>query len=245
MSLIPNFSIVKGSKCHSCVQSKQPRKPHKVAEERQLAPLELVHSDICEMNGVLTEGGKRYFMTLIDDATRFCYVYLLKTKDEALNCFKIYKAEVKTQLEKKIKRLRSDRGGEYFSNDFDLFCAEHGIIHERTPPYSPESNGVAERKNRTLSDLVNAMLDTAGLSKAWWGEAVLTSYHVLIRVPIKNKEKTPYEEWIGRRHSLSYLRTWGYLAKVNVSINKKRKLGPKTVDCIFWVMHIIALLLDF
>jgi hypothetical protein len=124
MSLILNFSIVKGSKCHSCVQSKQPRKPHKVAEERYLAPLELVHSDICEMNGVLTEGGKRYFMTLIDDATRFCYVYLLKMKDEALNCFKIYKAKVETQLEKKIKRLRSDRGGEYFSNDFD-FGTQH------------------------------------------------------------------------------------------------------------------------
>jgi transposase InsO family protein len=121
------------------------------------------------MNGVLTEGEKRYFMTLIDDAIRFCYVYLLKTKDEALNCFKIYKAEVETQLEKKIKRLRSNQGGEYFSNDFDFFYVEHGIIHERTPPCSSESNGVAERKNRTLSDLVNAMLDTAGLSKTWWG----------------------------------------------------------------------------
>jgi hypothetical protein len=103
MSLIPKFSIVKGSKCHSYVQSKQPRKSHKVAEERHLTPLELVHSDICEMNGVLTEGGKRYFMILIDDATRFCYVYLLKTKDEALNCFKMYKAEVEIQFEKKIK----------------------------------------------------------------------------------------------------------------------------------------------
>jgi hypothetical protein len=74
-----------------------------MAEERHLAPLELVYSDICEMIDVLTEGGKRYFMILIDYATRFCYVYLLKTKDEALNCFKIYKAEVETQLEKKIK----------------------------------------------------------------------------------------------------------------------------------------------
>jgi hypothetical protein len=60
---------------------------------------------------------------------------------------------------------------------------EDGIIHERTPPYSPESNGVGERKNRTLSDLVNTMLDTAGLSKAWWGKAVLTACHVLNRVP--------------------------------------------------------------
>nr|AAT44242.1 putative ubiquitin carrier protein [Oryza sativa Japonica Group] len=153
MCLIPKFSIVKGSKCHSCVQSKQPRKPYKAAEERNLAPLELIHSDLCEMNGVLTKGGKRYFMTLIDDATRFCYVYLLKTKDEALDYFKIYKAEVENQLDRKIKRFRSDRGGEFFSNEFDLFCEEHGIIHERTPPYSPESNGIAERKNRTMTDL--------------------------------------------------------------------------------------------
>jgi transposase InsO family protein len=109
---------------------------------------------------VLTEGGQRYFMTITDDASRYCYVYLLKTKDEALNCFKTYKAEVENQLEKKIKRFRSDRGGEYFSNEFDLFCAEHGIIHERTMPYSPQSNGVAKRKNRTSTDLVNSMLDT-------------------------------------------------------------------------------------
>jgi hypothetical protein len=81
LNLIPNLSIVKGSKCQSCVQSKQSRKPHKAAEDRQLAPLELIYSDICEMNGVLTENGQRYFMTMIDDASRYCYVYLLKTKD--------------------------------------------------------------------------------------------------------------------------------------------------------------------
>jgi hypothetical protein len=106
LNLIPNLSIVKGSKCQSCVQSKQPRKPHKAAEERHLAPLELIHYDICEMNDVLTESGQRYFMTMIDDVSRYCYVYLLKTKDEALNCFKTYKAEVENQLEKKIKRFR-------------------------------------------------------------------------------------------------------------------------------------------
>jgi transposase InsO family protein len=147
LSLIPDFTIAKGSKCHSCVQSKQPRKLHKAAEERNLAPLELIHSNLCEINGVLTKGVKRYFMTLIDDATTFCYVYLLKTKDEMLDYFKIYKAEVKNQLERKIKYLRSDRGGEYFSILFDEFYAKHGIIHERTAPYSSESNEIAERKD--------------------------------------------------------------------------------------------------
>jgi transposase InsO family protein len=81
-------------------------------------------------------------MTMIDGAFRYCYMYLLKMKDKALNCFKTYKAEVENQLEQKIKRFKSDRGGKYFSNEFDLFCAEHGIIHERTPPYSPQSNGL-------------------------------------------------------------------------------------------------------
>ena len=123
-------------------------------------------------------------------------MYLLKSKDEALNYFKIYKAEAENQLDRKIKRLRSDHGGEYFSNEFDSFCAEHGIIHEKTPPYSPQSNGVAERKNHTLNDLVNAMLDTSGLSKAWWGEAMLTACHVVNRVPTDNSIRGMGEEKI-------------------------------------------------
>jgi hypothetical protein len=102
LNLISKFNLVKGSKCHMCVQSKQPRKPYKAAEARNLAPLELVHSDLCEMNGELTKGGKRYFITFIDDYTRFCYVYLLKTKDKALHYFKIYKAKVENQLERKL-----------------------------------------------------------------------------------------------------------------------------------------------
>jgi hypothetical protein len=90
LNLIPKFDLVKGSKCQVCVQSKQPRKPHKAAEARNLAPLDLIHSDLCEMNGILTKGGKRYFITFIDDSTRFCYMYLLKLKDEALHYFKTY-----------------------------------------------------------------------------------------------------------------------------------------------------------
>ena len=85
LNLIPKFDLVKGSKFHVCVQSKQPRKPHKAAQARDLA----LHSDLCEMNDELTKGGKIYFMTFINDSDIFCYVYLLKSKDEALNYFKI------------------------------------------------------------------------------------------------------------------------------------------------------------
>jgi hypothetical protein len=136
LNLIPKINVVKSSKCHVCAQSKQPRKPYKTVEARNLTPLELVHSNLCEMNDDLTKGSKRYFMIFIDDCTKFCYVYLLKTKDEVLHYFKAYKAEVENQLERKIKRLRSNRGREYFSSEFTEFCVKHDIIHERTPSYS-------------------------------------------------------------------------------------------------------------
>jgi transposase InsO family protein len=121
-------------------------------------------------------------------------MYLLKTKDEVLHYFNIYKVKVENQLERKVKRLRSDRGGEYFSSEFSDLCVEHEIIHERTPLYSLQPNGIAERKNHTLTELVNAMLETAGLSKEWWGKAILTACHVLNRVPTKNKEITSFKE---------------------------------------------------
>jgi hypothetical protein len=145
-------------------------------------------------------------------------------------------------LERKIKHVRIDCGGEYFSNLFTLFYEEHGIIHERMSPYSHQSNRVAERKNCTLTDLVNTMLDTSRLSKEWWGEAILTACHVLNRVSIKNKEITPFKKWEKKRVNLSYLCALGCLTKVNVTINKKRKLEPKTVDCIFigYVFHNIG-----
>jgi hypothetical protein len=104
-------------------------------EARNLAPLDLIHSNLCEMNGILTKGGKRHFITFIDESTRFSYVYLSKSKDEALHYFKTYKAEAENQIERKIKWLRSDRAGEYFPDIFSDFCVELGIIHERTPPY--------------------------------------------------------------------------------------------------------------
>jgi hypothetical protein len=146
LNLIQNLSIVKCSKCQSCVHCKHHRKSHKTVEERHLTQLELIHYDICKMNSVLIEGGQKYFMTMINDASRYCYVYLLKIKDDTLNYFKTYKAEVENQLEKKIKYFRSDHGGEYFSNEFNLCCVEHGVIHERTHPIHPNQKGLPKER---------------------------------------------------------------------------------------------------
>jgi histone deacetylase 1/2 len=95
-----------------CAQAKQRRKSHTTTEVRNLVPLELIHSGICGMNDALTKGGKKYFMMFINDYNRYSYVYLLKSKDGALNFFKFYKAETENQLDQKIKWLMPDHGGE-------------------------------------------------------------------------------------------------------------------------------------
>ena len=106
--------------------------------ERNSEFLDLVHFDICELNGILTRGENRYFIIFIDDHSRYTYVYLMKHKDQAFQMFKIYKSEVENQKGKKIKILRSDRGGEYFPTKFSSFCEENGIIHQTSVPYTPQ-----------------------------------------------------------------------------------------------------------
>ena len=110
--------------------------------------------------------------TFVDDRTKYCYVYLLKSKDKALEKIILYKTEVENQLNGKIKLIRSDRGDEYVP-PVSNYCAQHGIRHEVTPPYSPQSNGVVERKNCTLKEMMNAMLISFGLPQNMWGEAIL------------------------------------------------------------------------
>jgi hypothetical protein len=124
-------------KCEIYIESKI-RKKLFPSTNRNSQLLELIHSDVCELNGILTRGGKRYFITFIDDFSMYTYVYLMKNKDEAFYMFKKYKTEVENQKDKRIKVLRSDRGGEYFPQEFTNFCEENGLIHQRLALYTPQ-----------------------------------------------------------------------------------------------------------
>ncbi|TYK08238.1 ty1-copia retrotransposon protein [Cucumis melo var. makuwa] len=119
------------------------------------------------------------------------------------------------------------------NGDFVEFRESNGIIHEFTAPYSSQQNGIAERKNRTLKEMMNVMLLSSGLSDNMWGEAVLSACFVLNRIPHKRLDKTPYELWKGHAPNLSYLKVWGCLAKVPFPALKKSTVGSKTFDCIF------------
>ncbi len=229
LNLIPKYENDMNEKCKICMQTKITRLPFPKIE-KTTSLLHLVHSDVCDLHGTPTRGGSKYFATFIDDFSKYCYVYLLNSKDDVLNRFKTYKNEVENQCDTKIKCLRSDRGGEYH---FPQFCEDMGIIHEVTAPYTPQQNGVAERKNRTLTEMVNAMLSYSGLSKGFWGEALLTACHILNRIPVKDNKKTPYELWKNRKPNLGYLKVWGCRAIVRLPETKRKKLGSKGVECIF------------
>ena len=126
--------------------------------------LGLVHTDVCGPMNISTRGGYNYFITFTDDLSRYGYVYLMKQKLESFEMFKRFRNEVEKQTEKFIKILRSDRGGEYLSGEFLAYLEENGILSQWTPPGTPQLNGVSERRNRILLNMVRSMMGFASLS---------------------------------------------------------------------------------
>ena len=217
--------------CESCLTGKMTKSPFKKKGERASSLLELIHSDVCGPMSKSARDGYRYFITFIDDYSRYGYVYLMKHKSESFEKFKEYKNEVENQLDKRIKALRSDRGGEYLSNEFNTYLKEHGIIPQLTPPGTPQWNGVSERRNRTLLDMVRSMMCQTELPLYFWGHALQTAAHTLNIVPSKSVEKTPHELWMGKPPNISFLKVWGCEAYVKRMISTK--LEPKADKCFF------------
>ena len=174
--------------------------------ERTSDLLALIHTDVCRPMSTCTRNSDRYFITFIDDYSRYGYVYLMRHKSESFEKFKEFKTEVENQLNKSIKALRSDRGGEYLSYEFTMYLKECGIVSQLTPPGTPQWNGVSERRNRTLLDMVRSMMSNTTLPKIFWGHALETAALTINRVPSKSVEKTPYELWFGKIPNMSYLK---------------------------------------
>lgn len=194
----------------------------------QEIPLE---SSTCLMNSL---GGSRYFMSLIDDYSRKCWLYFLTSKSETLDVFKQWKSHVENETGMKVKTLRTDRGGEFMSNEFDLLCNESGMFHQLTTAYSPQQNGVAERKNRTVVEGARCMLKDSGLGRKFWAEAVHTAMYLQNRSPTKALDgMTPEEVYYGKKPNVSHLRVFGCLAYAHVHKQNRQKLDDKSIKCIF------------
>ncbi|KAK2976358.1 hypothetical protein RJ640_014189 [Escallonia rubra] len=218
--------------CEACLAGKACMKPFGKAV-RVTQPLELVHSDIYGPMSVKARHGASYFLTLIDDYTRYGYVYLISHCYEALEYFKRFVAEVENQKEKSLKTLRNDQGREYLLDHFKKFCEEKGIRRKLPIPNTPQQNGVAERRNRTLLDMVRSMMAQANLPISFWEDALLTAAYSLYHVPSQSVKSIPYELWNGQKPNLDNLRPWGSAGFVHSTSHKYEKLGPRVKKSIF------------
>ena len=176
---------------------------------RAKEPLELVHSDVCGPLNVQARGDYEYFVTFIDDYSRYEYVYLMKRKSETFGKFKEFLAEAEIQLGKSLLCLRSDRGGEYLDTELKDHLIEHGIVSQLTEPGTPQQNGVAERRNRTMRDMVRSMMSYSSLPLSFWGYALQTAVYILNVVPSESIQHTPLELRSGCKPSLRHIRIWG------------------------------------
>ncbi|UYV78316.1 hypothetical protein LAZ67_16000942 [Cordylochernes scorpioides] len=229
-----NCSPAKPEKCEDCLIGKSYRLPflqHSHKEEKEIMPLDLVHADLMGPLDVLSWGGAKYVLTIIDESTRYTSVFFLKNKGETLGKVKEWIQESEKQTSRKLKRIRTDNGLEFCSKEWDTFCTSVGIVHEHTMTYTPQQNGVAERMNRTLLDLVRSSISGSGLPKASWAELTYTAAYVRNRVLNNhNGESTPYELWTGNKPSLKHLRAIGCQVFVHIPRQvRKSKLERRAV----------------
>ena len=219
---LPNISF-SDRLCRNCVAGKHSWSTFPSSSSfRATRRLELIHGDICGPIKPSTIGGRRYYFLLVDDFTWLMWVYFLKEKSEAFHIFKILKNLAESESGEKLKCFRTDRGGEFNSEEFENFCDMNEIKRQLTAPYSPQQNGVVERKNRTIMSCVRSMLKEKNLPLELWAEAVNTCVYVLNRFYTKSlKDETPNEKWSGRKPYVDHLRVFGSV----VHVKNTRKLN--------------------
>ncbi|GAU33536.1 hypothetical protein TSUD_143290 [Trifolium subterraneum] len=202
--------------CTTCLLGKHPRSSFKSnLPMRSSEVLNVVHSDICGPIDVLSTA-----------------------KSEAFEVFKRFKTLVEKQSDKSIKVLITDGGGEYTSKEFENYCKDQGIIHEVTTPYTPQHNGLAERRNRSILDMARSMVKQKGLPHRFWGEAVSTAVYILNRSPTKKLiDKVPEEVWSKCKPSVTHFKVFGSLNYKHVPDARRKKLDGKSEPMVFVGYH--------
>ncbi|KAD3068893.1 hypothetical protein E3N88_36773 [Mikania micrantha] len=226
--------------CETCNVGKQNRENiPKKSWWRSTEKLELIHTDLCGPITPASQSGKRYVLVFIDDLTRKTWVYLLQFKHESFDAFKRFKVAVENESGCKIKALRSDRGGEFNSQSFNEFCAQSGIKRQLTAAYTPQQNGVAERRNRTIMNMVRCSLTDKKVPKCFWPEAVNWAVHVLNRCITRAlDDKVPEEMWSGKKPNVEYFRVFGCIGHVHIPSQFRSKLDARSHKCVLLGMSV-------
>ena len=237
--------------CAACAYGKQRRSSFPTGRTRASRPGELIHSDLCGPMEKASPSGALYFALFIDDFSGYRFIYFLRQKSEAAQCFKELINIVRSETGNLVRKFRTDGGGEWTGNEFTKWLNKKGIVHQTSAPHTPEQDGVSERSIRTVTEGTrtcihdapqaddNVESDTRKLiaechiPSSLWAEAASYTVYTLNRVLCKASPVTPYEAWHNRRPNVSELRPFGSIAYVHIPKVERRKLDQKSSRRIF------------
>ncbi|GJY59629.1 putative ribonuclease H-like domain-containing protein [Tanacetum coccineum] len=216
--------------CVACQKGKQHKASCKAKSVSSIShSLQLLHMDLFGPTSVRSLNHKTYCLVITDDFSRFSWVFFLRTKDETSGILKDFIRQIENQLNQKVKTIRCDNGTEFKNKDVIEFCGSKGIKREYSNARTPQQNGVAERKNRTLIEAARTMLADSFLPNTFWAEAVSTACYVLNRVLVtKPHNKTPYELITGKIPIISYIRPFGCHVTILNTIDHLGKFDGKS-----------------
>ncbi|GJS90064.1 retrovirus-related pol polyprotein from transposon TNT 1-94 [Tanacetum coccineum] len=222
--------------CDACKIGKQAHASHKAKNMVSTTRcLELLHMDLFGPSAIRSYGGNRYTLVIVDDYSRYTWTRFLGNKTEAFEEFEIFSKMIQNKLGCSIVSIRTDHGRE-FDNEvqFGNYCELNGISHNFSAPRTPQSNGVVERKNRTLQEMSRTMLNEQSIPQKFWCNAVDTSTYIINRISIRHiLGKTPYELLRGRKPNLNYFKVFGSKCFILNTKDYLTKFDPKSYEGVF------------
>jgi hypothetical protein len=232
---LTNVHFEKNRICSACQAGKQVGAPHPAKNVLTTTrPLELLHMDIFGLVAYVSIGGNKYGFVIVDDYSRYTWVFFMKDKSKVHEIFKKFATRAQNEFDVKINRVRSDNGTEFKNTNIEEYLDEEGIGHELSVPYTSQQNGIVERKNRTLIEAARTMLDEYKTSDSFWAEAINTACHAINRLYLhKFRQKTAYELLTGKKPNVSYYRVFGCKCFVLNKKPKSSKFAPKVDEGIF------------
>jgi transposase InsO family protein len=194
-------------------------------------PLELLHMDLFEPVAYLSIGGSKYGLVIVDYFSRFTWVFFLQDKSETQGTLKRFLRRAQNEFELKVKKIRSDNGSEFKNLQVAEYLEEEGVKHEFSAPYTPQQNGVVERKNKTLIDIVRTMLGEFKTLELFCSEAMNTACHAINRLYLHRLlKKTSYKLLTGNKPNVSYFRVFGSKCYILVKKGRHSKFSSKAVE---------------
>ncbi|KAK1615908.1 hypothetical protein QYE76_021425 [Lolium multiflorum] len=235
VGLTENVSFAKDRVCRACVEGKIHDSPHprkNIISSKRI--LELLHVDLFGPVSHASLGAKKHCLVIVDDYSRYTWVYFLKRKDETQQIFIDFATKVQRQHNLLIMAIRSDNGSELKNYTLIDFLSYEEIRHQYSAAYTPQQNGVAERKNRTLMDMARSMMEEYKSRYNFWAEAISTAFHSSNRLYLrKGLNKTPYEILTGNKPNISYFKVFGCKCFYKIKGVRLSKFAPKSLEGIF------------